>query len=943
MKIIECRTNHLISPIGYHMDKPVFSWQTAEAVGTRQTEARIMVFGDEKREKVVFDSGFIPEARSLGYEADFKMERRTRYHWEVTVRTDAGEEGRSGLNWFETGKCGEPWEGKWITCKDHGGRHPVFMKKIIIDRKVKNARLYICGLGLYEAYLNEKKISEECLTPYCNDYDKWLQYQTYDVTEEMRYGGRLKVLLGNGWYKGRFGFSSKLNKKPFYSDTWKLIAELRIEYEDGSTSVIGTDEDWLVDYSFITDSSIYDGEVWDMTLKNVPVKTICSAELYKDSMAPLMERFSTPVKVREKRMPIDMIHTPAGERVLDLGQNLVGTFSLHVREPRSKRIRLQFGEILQNGNFYRDNLRSAKAEFVYISDGEERTVTPHFTYYGYRYVKVEGIEDLKKEDFTALVLYSDIPQRGKLKTGQPLVNRLIENTEWGMKGNFIDVPTDCPQRDERMGWTGDAQVFSPTACFLRDCFGFYRKYLFDIWKEQDEQGGAVPNVIPSVGNKGTSSAWGDAACIIPWNLYLFYGDQTILRDQFESMKAWVDYVERIDGENHGWRDVFHFGDWLALDNTVGGVDQSMGATNTGFIADLYYSNSARITAKTAKILGKQKEAEHYDRLADRIMSDIQEEYYSPTGRCCIDTQTAHLLTLYFNVLPDKKRTRDALLKKLKESGYRLQTGFIGTPFLCSQLSEAGLGNLAYRLLLNEEYPGWLYEVKMGATTIWERWNSVLPDGSISSSGMNSLNHYAYGSIVEWLFRYGAGINPVEEEPGFKKVLIKPQVSWKLGFLEAEYDSPSGLYKSSWRAIDEEHLEIHVTVPFDCKAMVELPFVEKTILKSKAFIMGETQSSEKINPFFRDVRDGICYLEQGEYSVSYKTCTSLRFRYSIDTPFGELMENPEIRKILREWMPWVNKIPGYEWEQTLKNHADRYGGGVTAEELEACNKVLFEID
>jgi alpha-L-rhamnosidase len=530
------------------MTMPVFSYIVTDSVGKYQTEARVCVSKNADMSDPVLDSGFSAEIDSIAFCAKINLTPRTRYYWTVTVRTDAGEEAASDINWFETGKMNEPWQAKWITCDSTNKCHPIFVKDIGRLDHIKDARLYICGLGLYEAYLNGEKISDEFLTPYCNNYNKWLQYQTYDVTKPLKKGGKLEVLLGNGWYKGRFGLDMGRSQKPYYGDTWKLIAELHITFNDDSEAIIATDESWQVCRSGITESSIYDGEKFDAALLDdqPAAVTLCT-----ETLAPLTERLSTPVKIQEELYPVELIHTPLGEIVLDLGQNMAGIFRLHVNEPKGTVIHLQFGEILQNGNFYRDNLRSAKAEYTYISDGNARVIQPHFTFYGYRYVKVEGVTDLKKEDFTALVLYSELPKTGTLTTGHDLVNRLIQNAEWGQKGNFIDVPTDCPQRDERMGWTGDAQVFSATACFMRDSYAFFRKYLFDIAKEQEEHQGAVPDVIPSVGYKLVSSVWGDAACIIPWNLYLFYGDKAILAEQFDSMKAWVDYIRSVDADKHG--------------------------------------------------------------------------------------------------------------------------------------------------------------------------------------------------------------------------------------------------------------------------------------------------------------------------------------------------------------------------------------------------------
>ena len=855
MKIVQCKTNHLVNPLGYAMDSSTFSFQVEEAVGKIQAAARIRVSDQADMSALIWDSGCSRKIDSLACEANIALSPRTRYFWTVTLQTDTGEEATSDVNWFETAKMHEAWCAKWITCDSSEPRHPLFLKTLPVEKQIASARLYICGLGLYEAYLNAERIGEEILTPYSNDYTQWLQYQTYDVTEQLRKGGKLAVMLGNGWYKGRFGFTSPPDGAGYYSDSWKLIAEVRVVYTDGSEAVFGTDESWRVTRSDITFSNLYDGEHADANLspgEPVPV-TLCAAPT-----APLTARYSTAVTVHERIKPVEIIHTPAGETVLDIGQNLAGSFSLKVHLPQGSRVHLQFGEIMQNHCFYRDNLRSAKAEFLWVSDGNPHVLQPRFTFYGYRYVKVEGVPNLSKDDFTALALYSDIEPVGHIETGHALVNQLIQNTQWGQKSNYLDVPTDCPQRDERMGWTGDAQVFSPTAAYLTDCYAFMRKYLYDMAREQEKQGGMVPDVVPSAGHGNTACVWGDATCIIPWNLYVFYGDPQILREHYNSMKAWVDYIEKLDGDTHEWGKRFHYGDWLALDRHTVVADEALGGTDEGFIANVYYRHSAILTAKAAEVLGKTKDREYYITLAERLFRYIQNEYFSATGRCCVDTQTAHIMTLYFNLAEDRERAKAALYRLFERSGGKLRTGFVGTPLMCNVFSDIGDSVMAYELLLNEAYPGWLYAVNLGATTIWERWNSVNEDGSISSTGMNSLNHYAYGSIVEWIFRHAAGINPVEDAPGFRKVRLVPAPCESLGFLKAVYRSAAGTYRVSWQMEDTHHVSLQITIPFGCEAELVLPSAPDSVY------------TDRENPLFADVRNGVCHLCAGEYAIGYDT-------------------------------------------------------------------------
>ena len=812
MRIEACKINHLINPLGFALPNPTFSWIVCDAQGKQPQCARIIV---KCAEAVVADTGWA-QLDSLCARIPLALRPRTRYTWTVSVRSDAQEEAQSAENWFETGKMDEPWQAQWIGCDDSEPRLPIFSKQIVPRGTVAAARLYICGLGLYEARWNGEKIGDEFMTPYCGNYNAWTQYQTYDITPQLQHAGTLVVELGNGWYKGRFCFRKDLQN--YYGNSWKLLAEVRLTYADGSEESIATDESWQVTRSCIAFSNIYDGEQRDDTLAALAPAPACRVDA---PAGRLMERLSTPVRIRQERKG-KLLHTPAGETVLDVEQNMTGTFRLRVNEPRGTRVHLQFGEILQNGNFYNKNLRTAKAEYWYVSDGQEHEIIPKFTFYGFRYVKIEGATHLTADDFTALVLYSELPQTGTLQTGNALVNQLIHNAEWGQLGNFLDVPTDCPQRDERMGWTGDAQVFAPTACFQRDSYAFLAKYLYDMYTEQLAHQGEVPPVVPSFGLRESSSAWGDAACVIPWVLYTYYGDASILEAQFDSMCAWVDFMERLERNQQGWRNHFHFGDWLALDypSVTGSQNGTQGGTDKAFIALVYFRLSAQLTARAAAVLGKAPQAAHYQALADELLAIIRAEYFTATGRCAVPTQTALALSLHHGIAPDIQRTQRDLRKKMLENHGMLQTGFVGTPLLCATLTANGAEDVAFGLLLNEEYPGWLYEVKLGATTIWERWNSVLPDGTISGTSMNSLNHYAYGSVVDWLYRDVAGIAPAA--PGFKRAVLHPHFCAALGYAEARYQSAAGIWEVSWHMQNDGQVCYRCTVPFGCTAELTLP-------------------------------------------------------------------------------------------------------------------------
>ncbi len=912
MNLYGMQVNHLNQPLGFRMERIVFSWKVENAEGKKQEAAGIRVATDRAMNDILLDTGLDETADSLGTEVELALRPRTRYYWTVTVRTDAGEEATSAVQWFETGKREEAWSAKWITCDNTEKRHPFFEKKIEPSGQVAAARLYICGLGLYEAYfkpeseagagagaLQEKgtdkaaapseagaevsqekgtagtgapgellpvsgidagmvRLGGEYLTPYSNDYNRWVQYQTFDVTDAVKQGGTLSVLLGNGWYKGRFGFSAR-EEKGFYGDEWKLIAELRIAYADGREEVVGTDESWTVRRSRITFSGLYDGEHLDETLPELPEESAVSCEAPRGR---LCERMSTPVTVHETFAPVKLLTTPAGEQVFDMGQEFTGIFRLRVKEKAGTVIHIQTGEMLQHGNFYNDNLRSAKSEYFYTCDGTEKVIVPHFTFYGYRFVKVTGVTELREQDFTGLALYSDIRDRGALHTGHELVNQLLSNIRRSLKDNFVDVPTDCPQRDERMGWTGDAQVFSAAATYLEDTFAFYAKYLHDMWEEQQDLEGRVPDVVPSCGVVSCACVWGDASCIIPWTLYEFYGDKNILKDQYASMKAWVDYIGRVDGDSHGWRYQFHYGDWLALDNPSGKTDEVFGGTDEEYIANVYYAAMAELVSRAAGVLGDREDEETYRKLSREQFAAVKSEYFSATGRCCIKTQTALLLALKYHLSCDEELTKRQLKTLFEKNGNKLKTGFVGTPLLCNVLTDFGMEELAYQLLLNEEYPGWLREVKLGATTIWERWNSLDDEGNFSSTGMNSLNHYAYGSVAEWMFRRVAGIDQEKGSAGFRSVRMAPLLNRELREASGVYDSPAGCYECAWKLTDPGHVTIRAKVPFGCQALLHLPYAPDAVY------------GEKANPMFAQVRDGACVLEPGEYQVSYELTTEV---------------------------------------------------------------------
>ncbi|MCD8068108.1 MAG: glycoside hydrolase family 78 protein [Lachnospiraceae bacterium] len=853
MKIYDLKTRYQTSPLGIDLTDLTFSWKVKDTAGTAAEKIRVRIAPDPSMQDCCYDSGEVPCALSH-YSPDVSLLPGQPYYWQVEVTDNAGEHAVSAPAYFEGGHPEGEWIGHWIKAPFVQELYPVFQKdfELPLTPEGKNARLYICGLGLYEVYLNGEKVGDQYLSPYFTDYRYHVQYQTYDVSGLLKSGeNRINVYLGNGWYKGKFGYSNHAELQNYYGSEFILLADLYVTDAGSAPGTapswsLGTDESWYALKSPVITSGIYEGELYDVRMEadilNPPAQKKIHAVKANAPAGDLIPMTGLPVKKQKVLKVQEVITTRLGETVLDFGQEITGWVTFWADAPLKQQITLQHGEILQDGVFYRDNLRAAKAEFSVISGGERCFVRPHFTFFGFRYVKVTGmtVDDSNRDDFEAWALYSDLEETGFLDTSNEKVNRLIENTKWSQRDNFLDIPTDCPQRDERLGWTGDAEIFSATACFHMQSAVFFTKYLKDMCLEQADNSGAVPHVVPDVNSmaremnaeppcdfsadawgEAGASAWGDAATVIPWNLYLFYGDKKLLEQQYDNMRLWTDFIVSVDEKYCGgrrlWTCGFHFGDWLALDAEG---ESRFGGTDKYFVASVYYMYSALLTARAAAVLGKADDAARYLKLSDEVRAAIRAAYISPEGMLKYDTQTAYVLGIHFHLFEGAEYENAAkqLTRLLEANHGHLTTGFVGTAYLCAALSEAGSSEKAYTLLLNEDYPGWLYEVNLGATTIWERWNSLLPDGKISSTGMNSLNHYAYGAIAEWIYRYACGLQPVEDAPGFQKIHFAPHTDERLTRMRASYESQYGTYEAGWER-QGQTLVYTLTVPFGCEALV----------------------------------------------------------------------------------------------------------------------------
>ncbi len=869
MKILRCRTNHIKNPLGFAMNEAVISWVADSDTSKQQVRAQIKVALDLEMQELIYVSDAFANPDCTAVKLPIDLKPRTAYYWTVKVWGDAGDSAISDVNYFETGKREEKLQGEWLTTPwENKEISPYIRKKFSLSKAVKKARLYMTGLGMYWLEVNGSRVDEDYFAPGCTGVERLVQIYTYDLTDTLRSGKNvLGFMMGNGWSKGRFGASSRMHLETVM-DEYCVKAELRVVYDDDSEDVILTDASWKCTPSPILADSIYDGEVFDerrvieaWSLPNYDdsswesVKTIKHEDIrvraeFHLHLGELKDRLSLPIIVKEYVKPIRFIHTPAGETVLDMGQNIAGWVRMRVNEPVGTTIKLSHGEILQDDCFYNENLRKAKAEYTYISNGKECVVEPHFTFYGFRYVKIEGnTKKLKLEDFEGCVVYSDLDETAWFTTSDARINRLYENAKWSQKDNFLDVPTDCPQRNERMGWTGDAQMFCKTASYNMDTYAFYIKYLRDLWIEQRDHDGMVGHIVPSfIKIPQTessfwwgSSAWGDAAVIIPWTMYTHYGDRYILEQQYPSMKSWIDWIVRTNlGPTGLWERGFKFGDWLALDGDENQEDDRYGGTDTTLVASAYLKYSSDLVAKTAVVLGKEDDADYYHEISNRTLKAIQEKYYTIDGHSVIQTQTAHVIALAMDLIKEEHRgvIAEGLVQLLKENNMHLTTGFIGTPFLCKVLSSEGYTEEAYQLLYQKDFPSWLYEVDMGATTIWERWDSVLPDGKISGTSMNSLNHYTYGSIVQWMYENICGLTLIEN--AFKRFRVAPEITNRLNYAGMQYDSARGIIAVKW---DKVGKRLYVKVPFDTEAVVKAPWEDREIVLAAGEHVIEREAGE----------------------------------------------------------------------------------------------------
>jgi len=778
---------------------------------------------------------------------DGPMEPFTNYDVYIEAKGLSGETASAAAN-FKTGRLDTPWVAKWITDMSYNfpdkmsPKPMTFRRRFELNKKVRRAFFNSTALGIYDLYLNGEKVGEDYFSPGFTSYNYQIQYQTYDVTELLNKNNEILAIVAGGWAVGSYTYRRK-NK--ISADRQAFLCELRIEYDDGTFDIVKTDENWEVtlDGNYIM-AEWYDGETYDATV-DLHKSGWKKADITRPRGNPkLLAQYGPPVRAMGKLLPVSVKKAKSGEFIYDFGQNFAGVIYAKIRGKKGQKITIRHAEVLFDGELFVKSLRTAKATATYICNDGDQIYSPRFTYMGFRYAGVSGIqpEDI---ELSALVLHSDIDEIGFFSCSNEMVNRLQENIRWSAKSNFVDIPTDCPQRDERQGWTGDIAVFAGTACFNFDMSRFFDKWLMDMRAEQG-RGGGIPMVIPRAGDSWpvmATSCWGDSCVLVPWAEYMARGNIELLRKQYPTIKRflkaakwWSGFLSVTPNGRYIWRWPFHFGDWCATEGTA-----KDWIAKGKWIGTAYFANSCGIAEKIAEILGYDKDAKYYHDLRKKIIKAYRKVFTDGSGKLKNEFQTAYVLPLYFNMAESTEA--ENMVKNLagliRKAGNHLSTGFPGTPYILFALSDNGEIDLAYNLLLQETCPSWLYEVKAGGTTIWERWDALRPDGTVnttdllkpgddSGGGMVSFNHYAGGAVGDWLYRRVAGIKATSG--GYKTFIIAPKPGGGLSWAKATHHSPYGEIVSDWK-IEENVFSLTVHIPCSTRALIILPNGEKHNISS----------------------------------------------------------------------------------------------------------------
>ncbi|MCX5425586.1 glycoside hydrolase family 78 protein [Streptomyces sp. NBC_00078] len=841
MRVTAPVLEHHREPLGIGESRPRLSWRTeTDTPDWTQRAYRLEITGPDGA--LLVDTGRVESADSVLVEWPGEaLGSRSRVGVRVRVWGEGPEPSAwSPLTRAETGLLSRSdWTARPVTPDRERADAPLpvalLHRTFALDRAVASARLYITAYGVYEAEINGTRVGDHVLAPGWTSYDHRLRYQTFDVTGLLRAGDNaIGAFLGEGWYTGRLGFDG--GRRNLYGERRALLAQLEVTHPDGTVTTIATDGAWRATTGPVLRSELYDGEAYDARSArpgwSEPGHDLSDWSTVTELAPPeaeLVAPTGPPVRRTQTLAPADVITTPSGKTVVDFGQNLVGRLRIRLSGPAGHTVTLRHAEVLEHGELGVRPLRQAAATDTYTLAGAGvETYEPGFTFHGFRYAEIENWPgELDPAAVEAVVLHTDMTRTGWFESSHELVNRLHENVVWGMRGNFLDIPTDCPQRDERLGWTGDIQVFAPTASFLYDCSGMLGGWLRDLAAEQFARPDrvpplVVPDVLPSdVFGSTPHAVWADVAVLLPWTLYRRFGDLEVLRTQYPGMRAWVETAARLTEEGGGlWRQDVQLGDWL--DPAAPPEDPGAARTDGDLVANAYVARSADVLARTARLLGEKDDAVRYEEFARAVRAAFADEFVTPGGRMSSDAQTAYALALCFALLPTERQRRGAaerLVHIVRTSGYRIATGFAGTPLICDALCAGGEPQSAYRMLLETGCPSWLYPVTMGATTVWERWDSMLPDGSINTGEMTSFNHYALGAVADWLHRTVAGLEAAE--PGWRRLRIAPVPGGDLTFAKAAHDTPYGRAEAGWR-IEGDTLMVEVLVPPGTRAEVQLP-------------------------------------------------------------------------------------------------------------------------
>ncbi|PPL17635.1 glycoside hydrolase family 78 protein [Microterricola pindariensis] len=836
------RFEQLTEPLGIGVATPRVSWKTriesgdADAAPFTQTGYQLKT----TRAGVVTLGEVVDSAEQVLVPWEFPA-LRSRESASVRVRVRSGSERWSDWSEPASVEAGLLEPGDWVAVpvgpawaedQEAERRPPLVRREFTLPTDIAAARLYVTAHGLAEVEINGIRIGRDALAPDWTVYGQRLTYRSYDVTGALTAGDNaIGAWLGDGWYRGRIGFHGGYPN--LYGSDISLIAQLEVTHHDGRRTVVATDSDWSAGFGPILASNLYFGEHYDAREERAGWSEpgfddagFTPVAIAERDPATIVAPQGPPVRCTETLRPVSVSTSPSGATVLDFGQNLVGRLRIRVAGERGATVTLRHAEVMQDGEIYTRPLRGALATDRYTLAGADTEIwEPRFTFHGFRYAEITGWPgEFDPSMVEALVYHSDMERTGWLETSDPLINRLHENVVWGMRGNFVGLPTDCPQRDERLGWTGDIQVFAPTASFLYDCSGLLSSWLRDVEAEQLDDG-TVPWYVPVIpgGAEWTpirpGAVWGDVAVLTPWVLFERFADRGVIATQYGSAKRWVDLIDKLAGDDHLWNEGFQLGDWL--DPAAPPHDPADATTDRYLVATAYFAESAKRLAETAAELGLADDAAHYFDLAAAVRAAFVGEYVLPSGALTSDAQTAYSLAIVFDLLPSAEQRSFAgkrLAELVREAGNRIATGFAGTPVISEALTLTGHVATAYDLLFEDECPSWLYTVKQGGTTIWERWDSLMPDGTVNPGGMTSFNHYALGAVADWMHTTIGGIRSTE--PGFRRISVRPLPDARLSSASAAHESPYGRIEVSWR-VDGDSFSARVVVPVGVTADIEL--------------------------------------------------------------------------------------------------------------------------